>query len=372
MPLCRPGLRPLARPVAEDAVQDVERLAHLLRVRVRAEVDDAAPVPLAREHDARVVVLDRDRDVRERLVVAQPHVERRPVALDEVLLEVQRLDLGAGDDRLDVGDPRRRAGRSPGALSLEPGLEVLAHARAQRLRLADVEHLAALASEEVDAGARRQRASAAALTCSEATRRQGHRSRAMSVTHDRWTASTSPTRSSASTRRGAACPRTSARRRKDAFAEVIEEFAPRFETLSAYSTTGVRPETRLLPLEDHAAATRTSASSARRSTRRRSRAGSRRRTRTSRRRRPRSTRAPASARKIIPKGSPYLVVYPFVKVRPWYALPEEDRQRGDGRAHAHRPRVRVDPQPHDVLVRDRRPGVHDGRSSATSRPTSCT
>src|SRR4051812_44144290 len=33
------------------------------------------------------------------------------------------------------------------------------------------------------------------------------------------------------------------------------------------------------------------------------------------------------ARKILPKGSPYLVVYPFVKVRPWYALPESDRQR---------------------------------------------
>ena len=33
------------------------------------------------------------------------------------------------------------------------------------------------------------------------------------------------------------------------------------------------------------------------------------------------------ARKIVPRGSPYLVVYPFVKVRPWYALPEEDRQR---------------------------------------------
>ena len=100
-----PGLRPLARPVAEDAVQDVERLAHLLRVRVRPEVDDATPVPLTGEHDPRIVVLDRDRDVRERLVVAQPHVERRPVALDEVLLEVERLDLGAGDDRLDVGDP---------------------------------------------------------------------------------------------------------------------------------------------------------------------------------------------------------------------------------------------------------------------------
>src|SRR5205085_5757773 len=26
------------------------------------------------------------------------------------------------------------------------------------------------------------------------------------------------------------------------------------------------------------------------------------------------------ARKVTPQGSPYLVVYPFVKVRPWYAL----------------------------------------------------
>jgi chlorite dismutase len=32
-------------------------------------------------------------------------------------------------------------------------------------------------------------------------------------------------------------------------------------------------------------------------------------------------------RKVVPKGSPYLVVYPFVKVRPWYALSQEDRQR---------------------------------------------
>src|SRR5205809_2746431 len=32
-------------------------------------------------------------------------------------------------------------------------------------------------------------------------------------------------------------------------------------------------------------------------------------------------------RKVVPKGSPYLVVYPFVKLRSWYALPEEDRQR---------------------------------------------
>ena len=31
-------------------------------------------------------------------------------------------------------------------------------------------------------------------------------------------------------------------------------------------------------------------------------------------------------RKIVPQGSPYLVVYPFVKVRRWYALSVEDRQ----------------------------------------------
>ena len=33
------------------------------------------------------------------------------------------------------------------------------------------------------------------------------------------------------------------------------------------------------------------------------------------------------ARKIVPRGHPYLVVYPFVKVRPWYALSLEERQR---------------------------------------------
>src|SRR2546422_10477530 len=100
-------LRPLAGAVREDAVEDVERLAYLLRVRVRPEVDDAAPVPLAREHDPRVVVLDGDGDVRERLVVAQADVERRAVALDEILLEVQGLDLGVGDDHLDIGNPLR-------------------------------------------------------------------------------------------------------------------------------------------------------------------------------------------------------------------------------------------------------------------------
>ena len=119
-PAAPPGLRPLARAVAEDAVQHVERLPHLLGVGVRAEVEDASPVALAGEHHPRVVVLEGDGDVRERLVVAQPHVERRSVPLDEVLLEMERLDLAAGDDRLDR---RRRASTSwsiPMRLSLRP------------------------------------------------------------------------------------------------------------------------------------------------------------------------------------------------------------------------------------------------------------
>jgi chlorite dismutase len=32
-------------------------------------------------------------------------------------------------------------------------------------------------------------------------------------------------------------------------------------------------------------------------------------------------------RRIVPRGAPYLVVYPFVKLRPWYALTMEDRRR---------------------------------------------
>jgi len=111
-------------------------------------------VPLAGKHDARVLVLDRDRDVRERLVVAQADVERRPVPLDEVLLEMEGLDLAAGHDHLDVFDPRRQALdlRAP----VRRPLEVRAHARPERLRLPDVEDVAVRVTKQVDAGLRRQ------------------------------------------------------------------------------------------------------------------------------------------------------------------------------------------------------------------------
>ena len=113
---------------------------------------------------------------------------------------------------------------------------------------------------------------------------------------------------------------------KDAFAEVVDEWAGRMDGLRAYSVTGVRPdsdfflwkitqryedlgelgaELNATPLAgwletpcSYLATTKASQYTAAR-----------------------------RARKVVPRGSPYLVVYPFVKVRPWYALPEDERQR---------------------------------------------
>jgi chlorite dismutase len=113
---------------------------------------------------------------------------------------------------------------------------------------------------------------------------------------------------------------------KDAFAEAVESFADRFEHLRAYSTTGVRPEvdfflwkitSRYEDLGELGAALNATPLAGWLET-------------------PYSYLATTKAsqytqarrpRKILPKGQPYLVVYPFVKVRPWYALPPEERQR---------------------------------------------
>jgi chlorite dismutase len=113
---------------------------------------------------------------------------------------------------------------------------------------------------------------------------------------------------------------------KDAFADVVEDFADRFDHLRAYTTTGVRPETdfflwkiteRYDALGELGAALNGTQLAGWLET-------------------PYSYLATTKAsqytsarkpRKITPHGLPYLVVYPFVKVRPWYALSEADRQR---------------------------------------------
>ena len=129
-----PRLGALAGAEQEDLAEQVERPAHALGARVRAEVGALAPVALAREVDAREVLVQADRDVRVGLVVAQPDVEARPVLLDEVLLGEQRLGLGVDDQRLDLVDERAEAAARA---------EMRGHALADRLGLADVDDAAA-------------------------------------------------------------------------------------------------------------------------------------------------------------------------------------------------------------------------------------
>jgi chlorite dismutase len=113
---------------------------------------------------------------------------------------------------------------------------------------------------------------------------------------------------------------------KEAFAEVMEDWAGRMDSVRAYSVTGVRPDCDFFlwkiterytdlgelgadlngtPLAgwletpySYLATTKPSQYT--------------------------QARRP---RRVVPRGAPYLVVYPFVKVRPWYALPAEERQR---------------------------------------------
>jgi chlorite dismutase len=113
---------------------------------------------------------------------------------------------------------------------------------------------------------------------------------------------------------------------KDAFAEVVEDWAPRFDALRAYTTTGVRPDCdfflwkitqRYEDLGELGAALNSTPLAGWLETPYSYLATTKASQYTSARK----------ARKVVPKGSPYLVVYPFVKIRPWYALPEADRQR---------------------------------------------
>src|SRR3954462_1195743 len=112
---------------------------------------------------------------------------------------------------------------------------------------------------------------------------------------------------------------------KDAFAEVVEDWSAQMDTLRAYTVTGVRPDSdfflwkitnRYEDLGALAAALNATPLAAW-VVRPDPYLATTKASEYTKARRP---------RKIVPKGSPYLVVYPFVKVRPWYALTAEERQ----------------------------------------------
>ena len=113
---------------------------------------------------------------------------------------------------------------------------------------------------------------------------------------------------------------------KDAFADVVEDWAGRMASLRAYSCVGVRPDAdfflwkiteRYADLGELGTALNGTPLAGWLETPYSYLATTKASEYTSARR----------ARKVTPHGLPYLVVYPFVKVRPWYALPEDDRAR---------------------------------------------
>ena len=141
----------------EDLRQQIERAAHALGVGVGPEVGAPGAVALAREVHPREVLVERDRDERVGLVVAQADVEAGAVLLDEALLRQQRLGLGADDDELDVLDRADHLRVAGAGWHLGLG-EVRGDALADRLRLADVDHATLAVAEQVHARLVGQRA----------------------------------------------------------------------------------------------------------------------------------------------------------------------------------------------------------------------
>jgi len=112
---------------------------------------------------------------------------------------------------------------------------------------------------------------------------------------------------------------------KEAFAEVVEDFTGRMDSLRVYTVTGVRPDAdfflwkitqRYEDLGELGAALNGTPLAGWLETPYSYLATTK----------PSQYTSARKARKIVPRGHPYLVVYPFVKIRPWYALPPERRQ----------------------------------------------
>jgi hypothetical protein len=145
--------RVVAGAQPEHALQVPDGLADRPGAWIGTKVAIALDVRPAVEADLRILV-PRDQDVAVALVVAEEDVVAGREALDEVVLEQQRLRLGARDRGLgagDLGDHHRRA------RAREVPLEVRGDALLQVSRLADVDHLAGGVPEAVDARKRGER-----------------------------------------------------------------------------------------------------------------------------------------------------------------------------------------------------------------------
>ena len=96
-----------AGPEREEPADEVHRFVDARRRRVWPEVAAAVVDQLAGPLDPRELVAEGDLDVRVALVVLEPDVEARPVALDQVGLEQERLRDRVGLGHLDIRPPGR-------------------------------------------------------------------------------------------------------------------------------------------------------------------------------------------------------------------------------------------------------------------------
>ena len=134
----------------EDADQQVEGLADVVRADVGAEAPVAAGHATALDAHARDGLRGRQDQLRVGLVVAELHVVTRSVTLDQRPFQVEGLGLRGDDHPLDRACRGEHApcARREGVV----GAEVRREARAQGARLADVEDPTVRIEEEVTAG----------------------------------------------------------------------------------------------------------------------------------------------------------------------------------------------------------------------------
>ena len=154
-----PGEGPLALadvdragPEREEAPDEVHRLVDRRGRGVRPEVAAAVVDQLAGPLDPREIVGQGDLDVGVALVVLEPDVEPRPVALDQVRLEEERLGDRIGQGHLDVGHPVDDAPDPVGLAVRALLLPVAPDPVAQALGLADVQDVAPAVLHQVHAG----------------------------------------------------------------------------------------------------------------------------------------------------------------------------------------------------------------------------
>jgi hypothetical protein len=146
-------LRVAAGADGEDPPDLPQRPPQELDVGEGAEIAGSVVPDLPRHREPRVLLLNADPDVREAGVVLEPDVVGGPVLSHQRGLEQQGLDLGVGEDGVEVDRPGHELAESR---VIELAAQVVTDAVEQAPGLTDVEHLAPPSLEEVNAGKRWQ------------------------------------------------------------------------------------------------------------------------------------------------------------------------------------------------------------------------